>query len=113
LIVAKWYEGCLVIVPEIRWKEILDKLNGKMEIITKAVRDTDRFILGSAYELELDAQGRFVIPAILKEYAGLSENVIFLGLGERIELWDEKSWTDKEKSVSVGAAESLESLTVK
>jgi MraZ protein len=113
LIVAKWYEGCLVIVPEIRWKEILDKLTGKMEIITKAVRDTDRFILGSAYELELDAQGRFVIPAILKEYAGLSENVIFLGLGERIELWDEKSWKEKEKSVTVGAAESLESISDK
>src|SRR4030042_2978051 len=87
LIRAKWDEGCCVIVSEASWREIMAKLTGGMEILTKAVRDTDRFILGSAYELELDAQGRFVIPVILKEYAGLGENVVFLGLGERIELW--------------------------
>lgn len=113
LIIAKWYEGCCVIIPEGEWKGILGKLTGKAEILTKAVRDTDRFILGSAYELDLDAQGRFVIPSNLIGYAGLSEDVTFLGLGDRVELWDSKVWSEKEKIVQESAGEALERLTVK
>lgn len=113
IIIAKWYENCLVIVPEKDWKELLGKLTGQMDILTKAVRDTDRFILGSAYDLELDPQGRFVIPANLKEYASLEENAVFLGLGSRVEIWDEKIWNEKEKSVAQKAAESLEMMTKK
>lgn len=113
IIIAKWYENCLVIVPEKDWKELLNKLTGQMDILTKAVRDTDRFILGSAYDLDLDPQGRFVIPASLKDYAALKENVVFLGLGRRVEIWDQNTWSDKEKSVALKAAESLETMTKK
>jgi MraZ protein len=111
IIMAKWYENCLVIVPETGWKELLQKLTGRMNTLIKAVRDTDRFILGSAYELDLDSQGRFVIPGNLKEYANLDENVVFLGLGDRIEVWNEKIWSEKEKLVQESAAEMLESMT--
>ena len=113
VIIARWYEGCLVVIPKVRWNSILEKLTGQMEILTKAVRDTDRFVLGSAYEVDLDAQGRFVIPANLKEYAKLIEDVIFLGLGDRLELWDSKVWADREQGVQKEAAQELESLTLK
>ncbi len=113
VIIAKWYENCLVIVAEAGWKELLLKITGQMDILTKAVRDTDRFILGSAYELDLDQQGRFVIPGNLKEYAQLSENVVFIGLGSRVEIWNEEVWRDKEKLVQESAAELLESMTKK
>lgn len=111
IIMAKWYENCLVIVSEPGWKQLLSKLTGRMNTLVKAVRDTDRFILGSAYELDLDSQGRFVIPGNLKEYAKLDEDVIFLGLGDRIEVWNEKVWSEKEKLVQESAAEMLESMT--
>jgi MraZ protein len=113
LIIAKWYEECLVIVSEASWKEILKKLTGRTETLTKAVRDTDRFILGSAYEFELDLQGRFVIPSNLKEYAGLTDDLVFLGLGDRVELWNEKIWSEKEKAVQESAAEAIESISQK
>ncbi len=113
LIIAKWYEGCCVIVSESSWKEIMEKLTGRMEILTKAVRDTDRFILGSAFELELDFQGRFVIPGNLKEYAELTEDVVFLGLGNRIELWDAKIWSEKEKVIQESAEVALEKMTTR
>lgn len=112
VVVAKWYEGCLVVIPKVSWKRILEKLTGRTEILTKAVRDTDRFILGSAYEVELDGQGRFVLPINLKEYANLSNDVVFLGLGDRLEIWDSKVWAEKEKGVQKEAAEELESLSV-
>ena len=76
-IIAKWYEACLVVVSKKNWNDVLSKLTGKSQIYTKPVRETDRFILGSAFEVSLDKQGRFVIPRVLKEYADLSEKIVF------------------------------------
>jgi len=109
-IVAKWYEECLVVVSTESWADLLQKLTGKSEIITAPVRDTDRFILGSAFEISLDSQGRFVIPRILREYANLKEEIVFVGLGDRVEMWDIKSWQEREKYVQENAPEMVEKL---
>lgn len=109
-VVARWYENCLVLVSESGWLALLDKLTGKSQILTGPVRNTDRFILGSAFEIEIDAQGRFVIPKILRDYAKIGEEVTFLGLGNRVEIWDSKSWGTKEKEVSENADKLIESL---
>ncbi len=106
----KWDEGCLVIVSECAWQELLGRLTGKSEIITKSVRDTDRFILGSAFEVEFDSQGRFVIPKSLKEYAGLKKEVVFVGLNDRVEVWDAGAWQKREKYVQERSADLVEKL---
>lgn len=109
-IVARWYEGCLVVVGIEEWKALLDKLTGKADIITQPVRDTDRFILGSAFEIRLDNQGRFVLPRVLREYASLSDEVVFVGLGDRVEVWSKKSWEDREKYIQEHAGKMIEDL---
>lgn len=110
LIVAKWYEGCLVIVSEKKWNALLNRLTGESKIITSPVRDTDRFILGSAYTIELDGQGRFVIPKILQNYADLDSEVVFVGLGDRLEVWSKVNWEKRESFVAEHAAEMVEKL---
>lgn len=80
-ILAKWYEGCLVLVDSQGWSALLERLRGQTKLITRGVRDTDRFILGSAYEVIPDEQGRVVIPASLVIYANLIKEVSFIGLG--------------------------------
>jgi len=62
--------------------------------------------MASAYEMELDNQGRIVIPEKLVLYAGLGEGVSFLGIGDRVEIWDEARWSAKEKLL-VGEAPKL------
>jgi MraZ protein len=109
-VVAKWYEGCLVIVSKDNWTGILDRLTAKSEFITSPVRDTDRFIMGSAFEVELDGQGRFVIPKILRDYGGLSENVVFVGLGDRAEIWNSERWQKKEEEISQVAEKLIEKI---
>src|SRR3990167_5011829 len=69
-IVAKWYEGCLVLVGHESFGALLEKLKGETKVITRGVRDTQRFILGSAFEMACDEQGRVVIPNSLVAYAG-------------------------------------------
>lgn len=110
LIVAKWYEGCLILVSQGTWEALLKRLTAKIEIITQPVRDTDRFILGSAFEITPDNQGRVVIPPLLAAYANLENRLVFLGLGDRVEIWNEEDWKEKEKNVSEHAAELIEAL---
>jgi len=113
MIVAKWYEGCLVLIGETNWDALLKRLTGESKIITAPVRDTDRFILGSAYELDPDAQGRVILPLSLVNYASLSKDVVFIGLGDRAEIWDRKEWEKRESFVSQHAGEFLENLADK
>jgi MraZ protein len=108
VIIARWYEQCLVLVSEDDWKMILDKLTGKSDILTTPVRDTDRFIMGSAFETVPDNQGRVVIPELLRKYAKLKTELIFLGLGNRVEIWDKEDWIKREKIIQDNAVLLLE-----
>lgn len=110
LIIAKWYEKCLVIISEKNWEQLLNRLTGNSQIITSPVRDTDRFILGSATEVEPDSLGRVVLPAYLRQYANLSSEVVFLGLGDRVEVWNHSDWTKREEYIANNADQLVETL---
>ena len=109
-ILAKWYEGCLVLVSNEFWNALWQRLIGKEEIIVSQIRDTERFIMASAYEMELDSQGRIVIPEKLVLYAGLGTGVSFLGIGDRVEIWDEGGWNEKEKLLITEAPKLIKEL---
>jgi len=109
-IVARWYENCLVLIGQDKWQELVNRLTGKSEILTAPVRDTDRFILGSAFELKVDGQGRVLLPENLVMFAGLAHEVLFIGLGDRIEIWDKKAWLKREAYVAQNAANMVETI---
>jgi MraZ protein len=109
-IVARWYEGCLVAISLENWTKLLSQLTGSQIIITAPVRDTDRFILGSAYEVEPDEQGRIVLPENLTKYAKFESEVTFLGLGNRIELWNKVEWQARENYIAENAGQLVEEL---
>ncbi len=109
-IVAKWYDKCLVLLSEEAWSELLQRLTVTETIPTAAVRDTMRFVMGSAFEVSFDSQGRFVLPDTLLGYAGIKDEVMFLGLGSRIEIWDKSEWETKEQNISENAGALLEQL---
>jgi len=96
LVVTMGYEGSLIIVSQENWKALIEGTENKPFIFDSA-RDTNRFLLGGASEVELDEQGRFVIPPYLREYAKLSDEAVFLGLNKYIELWDSRLWAEHQK----------------
>ena len=112
-IIAKWYEGCLVIVGGNLWEALLERVSPKGSVVTGPVRDTDRFILGSAFEVAPDAQGRIIIPWALASYANLSAKIVFLGLGDRVEVWDGEVWGRREAEIASQAGQLLEKLAQK
>lgn len=110
VIVAKWYEGCLVLVSKSNWQKLTRRLTGETRIFVSPVREIDRFILGSAFEVSLDSQGRFVIPEILVKYALIDEEVVFLGLGDRAEIWAIERFRELEKESEKRAKEAIEKI---
>lgn len=98
LIMTKGYEGCLVIMSPAQWEEMVsDSVSGPF--VSGLIRDTSRFLLASASEIELDSQGRFVVPTYLKEYSELDSEGVFLGLGRWVELWGQEKWSKKKSDV--------------
>lgn len=112
-ILARWYEGCLVLIDINNWQSLYKRLAGGNNLIVTPIRDTERFILGSAFEVEPDDQGRIVVPEHLINYSGLKEDIYFLGLGDKVEIWDKIAWEEKEKEVVKNAASYIEELSNK
>jgi MraZ protein len=111
LIIAKWYEKCLVLVSEDTWQQLLKRLVGRTELVTSPVRDIDRFILGSAFEIKPDNQGRFVLPEILRVYSEIEDEAVFVGLGDRVEVWPLNRWKELEENLERKASEAIEAIS--
>lgn len=91
LIVTVGYENSLIVVSEEAWATLTEGTEGK-PFIHAETRATQRFLLGGATSISLDGKGRFVIPAYLRSFARISDEVIFLGLSRYVEIWDKKHW---------------------
>ena len=110
MIVARWYENCLVLVSKNNWQKLIKRIVGKPSLIISPVRDIDRFIYGSAFEVETDDQGRFVLTEDLKQYAGINKEVIIVGLNDRVEIWSSEKWKELERTSEKKASEAIEKL---
>lgn len=113
MILAKWYENCLVLIGRDSWRALLERLTGGEQMIVQPIRDTEHFIFASAYEVVGDDQGRIVLPDRLVSYASLGEQVYFLGIGDRVEIWNKEVWEKKEAQVALEAASYIENLAKK
>ncbi len=107
---TRGYERCLLLVDTSRWKNLMDEIN-KRPLLSLNVRDTKRYILGGAVEIEYDTQGRFVLPEALKVFAGIEDNVTFLGVGEWVEIWDENKWQAKLELLSENVSDIADRLS--
>jgi MraZ protein len=67
--------------------------------------ELERFLYGSSADSELDAAGRIMVPGFLGEHAGLAKEVVVVGVGDRMELWDRASWSQHRPALLSGVAE--------
>jgi len=112
IFIARWYEGCLVIVGRAGWEAFMSRLARKTDVLTKPIRSTERFIFSSASEINLDEQGRFVLPLFLRDVSGIKpgDEVVFIGLGDRIELWNKLVWESEEAKIKAESEKMLEAI---
>ena len=87
-------EPCLLIYPLDEWEGIQQKIEALPSFHPMA-RRIQRLLIGHATDLELDRNGRILVPPLLRDYAGLERRCILLGQGKKFELWDEGCWSDR------------------
>ena len=86
-------DHCLSVYTESGWQAILDKYNALPIVQARKMR----FLFANAAKCEPDKQGRFLIPAELRQYAGLSNEVTFIGQGGHAEIWDSAAYDELER----------------
>ncbi len=93
LVVTLDKDQCLFIYPFPDWEELERKLM-KLPSLNKQARRLQRLMVGHATELDLDGNGRILLPPPLREYGLLTRDVMLIGQGLRFELWDETRWNE-------------------
>lgn len=86
-IISRGFEKCLTLYPKKSWEPIVQQFSSLNQFDSK-VREFRRLFLGGATEVELDNAGRLLLPPSLKEYAGLTKDIILVAALDKIEIWD-------------------------
>lgn len=92
-VVTKGLDGCLFVYDNHEWTAFEQKLKS-LPITNKDARVFVRFFLAGAAAVEVDKQGRILLPGSLREFAALSKEVVLIGVGSRIEIWSRERWED-------------------
>lgn len=97
LIVTVDPDRCLLVYPLPEWTQI-EQVLMKLPTFNESARILQRLLVGHATEVQMDGQGRVLLPTPLREFAGLQKQTVMIGQGARFELWDETRWTEKQES---------------
>lgn len=87
LVIRRGFEPCLIIYPMVEFKKVFSKISGLSEFNEEYRKLQRNFFSGTA-TVELDANGRFVIPKNMLNYAQLEKDLILIGMGNKVEVWN-------------------------
>ncbi len=82
---------CLMIYPLHEWEKIEQALSA-LPSLNKAARRLQHLLIGHASDVDIDANGRILVPPTLREYASLEKKLMIVGQGRKLELWSEEQW---------------------
>ncbi|MDO8668841.1 MAG: division/cell wall cluster transcriptional repressor MraZ [Candidatus Buchananbacteria bacterium] len=113
-VVTKGLDNCLFLYSKKEWDKLAEKI-ASLPISKSNTRAFSRLMLAGAMDVDVDGQGRVILPEYLRKFAGLNKQTIIIGLYNRLEIWDEKRWEkynlENEKN-SVSNAEALDDIGV-
>ena len=110
-IITKGLDGCLFIFSQLEWSNFERKLK-ELPLTNKNARDFVRFFLSGAIECELDKQGRFLIANNLREYANITKEVVIIGVGTRLEIWNKEKWKNYNSDENISPDDIAENMTM-
>ncbi len=87
-------QPCLLMYPLPEWESIEEKIEA-LPSFNPTTRRIQRLLIGHATEVEVDANGRVLLPPPLRDYARLGKKVVLIGQGKKFELWDEALWNER------------------
>ena len=100
--------GCLLLFPRPVWENHREKIAAW----PMSARAWQRIFLGNASDVEMDSAGRILVPPELRKAAGLSRNIMLLGMGSHFEIWDaDKLMENEAEAIASGMPEALQDLS--
>lgn len=108
-IITRGLDRCLFIFGIKEWEILAQKLNA-MPFAKADVRAFTRSLLAGAMDVQLDKQGRILIPDYLRSYSNLKKQVVISGAYSRIEIWDTQSWQEYKSKMESSGDEIAEKL---
>ncbi len=115
IVITPGLDQCLFAFTVKEWERIAEKLSENSSMLSSDMRSFTRYMFGGASEIEVDNIGRVLVPDFLRERANLKTKVVLIGVQNRVEIWNEKSWTDYKKQVekqAEGLSEKLSGLGI-
>lgn len=108
-IITKGLDNCLFVYPREEWNTLENKLKN-LPFTNRDARAFARFFFSGAVECETDKQGRILINANLRDYAGIVKDVVIIGVGTRIEIWSQETWAEYSKQTEKSYEELAEKM---
>lgn len=112
-VVTKGLDGCLFAYGKEEWAELAAKLRA-LPVSNKNARAFARYMLAGAAQVEIDKQGRALVPQALREFVKIEKEVVLIGVGNRFELWNKDNWNEANLCAEDGEllAEKMEDLGI-
>jgi len=109
MVLSPGMEKCITAYPLSEWKKLADSLTSG-SLVPSKVRKLNRAIFARAFNLDIDGQGRIMIPTQLRQYAGISDAVVIAGANTYLELWSKEEWEMEKIRCQQEASQIIESL---
>lgn len=109
VVVTRGLDNCLFVYPIKVWEELATKL-GTLPVGEAGTRSFIRVMLAGATDVEVDSQGRILVPEYLKKDGGLKKEVTVVGLFNRLEIWDSSKWSRYKLSAEKNTGKIAEEL---
>ena len=109
VVVTNGLDNCLLVYSLKAWEDIAKKL-GSLPMGQRDTRGFGRFMLAGAVEVPVDSIGRILIPDFLRDFADLKTKVVFAGVYDRIEIWNDKKWSEYKRQIENQADNMAEKL---
>jgi MraZ protein len=85
-------DKCIYVMTADAWKTFSTEYITDLNLRDEKARKLQRLVLGNSREIEIDGHGRIHIPPDQLAYAGIEKDIVFVGVGDRIELWDKQTY---------------------
>ncbi len=110
-VVTKGLDNCLSLYTKEGWEIEAERLMS-LPLTQANARAYARFMLASAFSVEIDKQGRVNIPATLREFAGINGGTVVTGLGDHVEIWEPKAWEEYRSRIEKESGAIAEELGI-
>lgn len=109
VVLAAGIEKCIQVYTPSQWQQLAESIKSG-SVVPNKIRKLNRALFATAFNLNLDRQGRITLPIPLRQYAGIADDLVIAGANNYLEIWDKASWEQEKTESQAQAWQIIESM---